>query len=41
MVPLFGVLLGWLVLGERLSVSDWIALLIILAGIGLSRKGNA
>lgn len=41
MVPLFGVLLGWLILSETLAISDWVALLIILLGVALSRRGNA
>ncbi|MFK8084111.1 MAG: DMT family transporter [Granulosicoccus sp.] len=40
MVPLFGVMLGWIVLDERLTPGDWLALGIILTGVGLSRRGN-
>ncbi|MFK7993296.1 MAG: DMT family transporter [Granulosicoccus sp.] len=40
LVPLFGVLLGWLLLDDRLTTSDWIALLIVLTGVALSHKGN-
>lgn len=40
MVPLFGVFLGWSILGERLSPDAWIALALVLLGIALSRRGN-
>ena len=41
MVPLFGVFFGWTLLDERLAPSAWLALLIILLGVALSRRGNA
>lgn len=41
MVPLFGVMFGWILLGERLSAQAWIALLIVLAGVALSKRGNS
>jgi drug/metabolite transporter (DMT)-like permease len=40
MVPLFGVLFGWLLLSERISANTGLALLFILIGLGLSRHGN-
>jgi len=40
MVPLFGVLIGWLALGERLEPSAWLALLVVLVGVALSRRGS-
>lgn len=39
-VPLAGIFLAWLFLGEVLPTSAWIALSIILVGIALSRLGN-
>lgn len=39
-VPLAGVFMAWLFLDEVLPTSAWIALCIILVGIGLSRLGN-
>ena len=41
MVPLFGVFFGWTLLDERLAPSAWFALLIVLLGVALSRRGNA
>lgn len=40
MVPLFGVAFGWIFLGESLPPVAWMALLIILLGIGVSRLGG-
>ena len=40
MVPLFGVFFGVVFLGERLSANAWLALALILFGVGLSRRGN-
>lgn len=40
MVPLFGVLFGTLLLGERLAVNAYIALAIILLALTLSRHGQ-
>jgi len=40
MVPLFGVLFGWLFLDERLPGNAWLALGFILAGVWLSRMGS-
>ncbi len=37
LVPLFGVFWAWVFLGERLHVEAWIALALILSGIGISR----
>lgn len=41
MVPLFGVMFGALLLSERLSVNAYIALIIILAALALSRRGQS
>jgi len=41
MVPVFGMLFGVVLLKERLPVNAYIALLIILAGIAISRYGSA
>jgi len=40
MVPLFGVFFGAIILGEVLAPIAWIALLMILLGIAISRRGN-
>lgn len=40
MVPLFGVFFGVVFLGEQLSTNAWVALALILFGVGLSRRGN-
>lgn len=40
MVPLFGVLFGTLLLGERLAVNAYIALVIILLALTVSRHGQ-
>ncbi len=39
LVPLFGVMFGWVLLGERLSTQDLVALLIVLIGVALSKRG--
>lgn len=39
MVPLFGVFFGAILLGEVLPLNAWLALLIILVALGLSRFG--
>lgn len=39
MVPIFGVAFASAFLGERLAANAWIALILILIGIGLSRRG--
>ena len=39
MVPIFGVLFGTVFLHERLPANAWIALVIILAGVSLARRG--
>lgn len=38
LVPVFGVILGALILGERFGVEAFIALALILAGVAVSRK---
>ncbi len=40
MVPLFGVLFGTLLLGERLTANAYLALIIILIALALSRRGQ-
>lgn len=40
MVPLFGVLFGTVLLGERLSANAYVALSIILVALALSRRGQ-
>lgn len=40
LVPVFGVLLARVFLGESLPANGWIALIIILFGIALSRRGS-
>jgi len=40
MVPLFGVAFAWIFLHERMPASAWMALVIILLGIFLSRLGT-
>lgn len=40
MVPLFGVLFGTLLLGERLAANAYFALIIILVALALSRRGQ-
>jgi len=40
-VPLFGVLLARVFLGETLPTNAWIALIVILFGVYLSRRGSA
>ena len=40
MVPLFGVMFGWLLLDEQLSAQALIALAIVLVGVALSKRGN-
>ena len=40
MVPLFGVLFGTLLLGERLSANAYMALAISVVALGLSRRGQ-
>lgn len=40
LVPLFGVMFGWIVLGERLSTQAFVALFIVLIGVALSKRGN-
>lgn len=39
LIPLFAVLWGWLFLSQQPSVSMWIALALILAGIALGQRG--
>lgn len=41
LVPLFGVMFGWVLLGERLSSQDFVALFIVLIGVALSKRGNS
>lgn len=40
MVPLFGVLFGTVFLQERLPANAWVALLVILFGVALARRGS-
>lgn len=40
MVPIFGVAFAAIFLGERLASNAWIALILILVGIALSRRGS-
>lgn len=40
MVPLFGVFFGTVFLHERLSSNAWVALVIILFGVALARRGR-
>lgn len=40
LVPLFGTFWGWLLLGERVSLATTLALVLVLAGIGISRWGR-
>ncbi|MCB1473971.1 MAG: DMT family transporter [Rhodobiaceae bacterium] len=40
LVPLFGVVLGALVLGERPGVNAWVALALIFTGIAVARRGQ-
>ncbi len=40
MVPMFGVFFGAVFLHERLPANAWVALLIILIGVALARKGG-
>ncbi len=40
MVPLFGVLFGTVFLQERLPPNAWVALVIILGGVALARRGR-
>lgn len=40
LIPVFGVIFGVVLLGERLSANAWLALALILFGVALSRRGN-
>ena len=40
MVPLFGILFGTLFLHERLPANAWLALIIILTGVAVARRGT-
>jgi len=40
LIPVFTVLLGWLILGERFTAPQYIASIVIFAGIFLSQAGN-
>ncbi len=40
LIPLFGVLWGWLLLGEQPGERAWLALALILGGIYLARRGG-
>ena len=40
LIPVFGVVFGVVLLGERLSANAWLALALILFGVALSRRGN-
>lgn len=41
LIPVFSVLLGWLVLGETLSPPQWLAAAVVMAGVFLSQQQSA
>ena len=38
--PIFAALLGWIILRERVSVTTWVAIAIVIAGVGLMIGGG-
>lgn len=41
LIPVFSVLLGWLVLGETLAPQQWLAAVVVMAGVYLSQQQSA
>ena len=40
LIPVFGVILGLLILGEQLTFSQWLACVLVFCGVGLSSYGH-
>jgi drug/metabolite transporter (DMT)-like permease len=40
LIPLFTVMLAWLLLGETLAAAQWLACLLVLGGVLLGRGGR-